>query len=77
MIIGSSKDGEVENIENNQEKENLNRKMNGWFLTSRMWLWGIRDWRDWRKGLMKIKSREETPIKIKDKPWGRKSNLST
>lgn len=29
MIIGSSKDGEVENIENNQEKENLNRKMNG------------------------------------------------
>lgn len=77
MIIGSSKDGEVENIENNQEKENLDRKMNGWFLTSRMWLWGISDWREWRKGLMKIKTSEETPIKIKDKPWGRKSNLST
>lgn len=29
MIIGGSKDGEVENIENNQEKENLDRKMNG------------------------------------------------
>lgn len=46
MIIGSSKDGEVANIENNQEKENLDRKMNGWFLTSRMWLWGISDWRE-------------------------------
>lgn len=26
---------------------------------------------------MKIKSRDEMPVKIKDKLWGRKSNLST
>lgn len=44
MIIGHSKESKVENIENNQEKENpAEGCRNVGFPSSRMWPWGVND----------------------------------